>query len=223
MNMPTDAFGAVALENLGFLLQGYVVTIQLTLAAILPSLLLGTLVGVLRVVPSRVVRGIGTLYVEFFRNIPLLIVLFYFYHALPRAGLTLSAFNCALWAISIYTAAFVAEVVRAGIQSIHKGQLEAARSLGLSYVQSMRFIILPQAFSLVVPPLGSTYIAMLKNTSLASTIAVAELLYQAEVLDSRTFRTFEIFITVGILYLTLTLPLGVLVNALERRMAPKGR
>ncbi len=221
--MPADYFGRIVLENFGFLLQGYRTTIWLTLAAVPPSLVFGTLVGVLRVVPVRPVRGLGTIYVEFFRNIPLLIVLFYFYHALPRAGITFSAFDSALWAIAIYTAAFVAEAVRAGIQSIHRGQLEAARSLGLSYVQAMRFVILPQAFSIIVPPLGNLYIAMLKNTSLASTIAVAELVYQAEVLDSRTFRTFEVFITVGILYLTLTLPLSALVNALERRMAPKGR
>jgi putative glutamine transport system permease protein len=221
--MPEDFFGKVVLDNLPFILTGYRTTILLTLVAIPPSLILGTMVGILRVVPSRPLRGAGAIYVEFFRNIPLLIVLFYFYHALPRAGLTLSAFDSALWAVAIYTAAFVAEVVRAGIQSIHKGQIEASRSLGLSYLQSMRFIILPQAFAVVVPPLGNLYIAMLKNTSLASTIAVAELVYQAEVLDSRTFRTFEVFIAIGILYLTLTLPLGALVNALERRVAPKGR
>jgi aspartate/glutamate/glutamine transport system permease protein len=221
--MPSDAAAQVGLEALKFLLQGYKMTILLTLAATLPTLALGTLVGMMRVIPSRFGRILGTIYVEFFRNIPLLIVLFFVYHGLPRAGLTFSAFNCALIAISVYTAAFVAEVVRAGIQAIHKGQLEAARSLGLSYIQMMRFVVLPQAFSITVPPLGNIFIAMLKNTSLASTIAVAELLYQAEVLDSRTFRTFEIFITVGILYLTLTLPLGALVNGLERRLAPKGR
>jgi aspartate/glutamate/glutamine transport system permease protein len=221
--MPEDYFGKVVLDNLPFLLEGYRTTILLSLAALVPSLALGTLIGILRVVPQRAVRIAGTVYVEFFRNIPLLIVLFYFYHALPRAGITLSAFDSALWAVAIYTAAFVAEVVRAGIQAISKGQIEAARSLGLSYIQSMRYIILPQAFALIVPPMGNLYIAMLKNTSLASTIAVAELVYQGEVLDSRTFRTFEVFIAVGILYLTLTLPLGALVNALERRTAPKGR
>jgi aspartate/glutamate/glutamine transport system permease protein len=221
--MPADFFGKVVLDNLPFLLLGYRTTIVLTLAAIPPSLIVGAVVGVLRVVPSRLVRTLGTIYVEFFRNIPLLIVLFYFYHALPRANITLSAFNSALWAVSIYTAAFVAEVVRAGIQAINKGQIEAASSLGLSYVQSMRYVILPQAFSITVPPLGNLFIAMLKNTSLASTIAVTELVYQGEVLDSRTFRTFEVFIALGILYLTLTLPLGALVNTLERRLAPKGR
>jgi aspartate/glutamate/glutamine transport system permease protein len=221
--MPSDAAAQAGLKALEFLLQGYKMTILLTLAATLPTLALGTLVGMMRVIPSRLGRVLGTIYVEFFRNIPLLIVLFFVYHGLPRAGLTFSAFNSALIAISVYTAAFVAEVVRAGIQAVHKGQLEAARSLGLSYIQTMRFVILPQAFSITVPPLGNIFIAMLKNTSLASTIAVAELLYQAEVLDSRTFRTFEIFITVGILYLTLTLPLGALVNDLERRLAPKGR
>lgn len=221
--MPEDFFGKVVLDNLPFLLLGYRTTILLTLAAIPPSLILGTLLGILRVMPARLPRAASAIYVEFFRNIPLLIVLFYFYHALPRAGLTLSAFDSALWGTAIYTAAFVAEVVRAGIQAVHKGQVEAARSLGLSYAQSMRFIILPQAFAITIPPLGNLFIAMLKNTSLASTIAVAELVYQAEVLDSRTFRTFEVFIAVGLLYLTLTLPLGALVNVLERRLAPKGR
>jgi putative glutamine transport system permease protein len=221
--MPEDFFGKVVLDNLPFLLQGYRTTLWLSTVALLPSLVLGTLVGILRVVPNRFVRGIGTVYVEFFRNIPLLIVLFYFYHALPRAGLTLSAFDSALWAVAIYTAAFIAEAVRAGIQSIHKGQIEASRSLGFSYTQTMRYIILPQAFAVIIPPLGNLYIAMLKNTSLASTIAVAELVYQGEILDSRTFRTFEVFIAVGVLYLTLTIPLGIVVNLIERRMAPKGR
>jgi len=161
--------------------------------------------------------------VEFFRNTPLLIQIFFFFHALPRAGLTLSAFASALWALSIYTAAYVAEVVRAGVQSIHRGQMEAARSLGFSYLEAMRYIILPQAFAITVPPLGNLFIALLKNTSLASTIAVAELVYQGELIDSRTFRTFEVFAAVGILYLSLTLPLGAFVNVLERRLLPKGR
>lgn len=221
--MPEDFFGKVVLDNLPFLLQGYRTTLWLSTVALLPSLVLGTLVGILRVVPNRFVRGIGTVYVEFFRNVPLLIVLFYFYHALPRAGITLSAFDSALWAVAIYTAAFIAEAVRAGIQSIHKGQVEASRSLGFSYIQTMRYVILPQAFAVIIPPLGNLYIAMLKNTSLASTIAVAELVYQGEILDSRTFRTFEVFIAVGVLYLTLTIPLGIVVNLIERRMAPKGR
>lgn len=221
--MPDDFFGKVVLDNLPFLLAGYRTTIWLTLAAFPVTMILGAIVGILRVAPVWAVRGLATVYVEFFRNIPLLIVLFYFFHGLPRAGLTLSDFDSALWATSIYTAAFVAEVVRAGIQAVHKGQIEAARSLGLSYVKTMRFVIMPQAFAIIIPPLGNLFIAMLKNTSLASTIAVAELVYQGEVLDSRTFRTFEIFIAVGILYLTLTVPLGILVNALERRLAPKGR
>lgn len=211
-------FGSTVLANLPFLLEGLLLTLWLTVLSALVSLVLGTIIAILRVQPFPLLRGFAAFYVEFFRNTPLLIQLFFFYHALPKAGLSLSGFECALWGLSIYTAAFVAETVRAGILAIHKGQTEAARSLGLSYLESMRYIILPQAFSVVIPPLGNLLIALLKNTSLASTIAVPEILYQAEVLDGRTFATLEIFTAVTVFYLILTLPSGYLVNMLEARL-----
>lgn len=221
--MPPDYVGKVVIDNLPLLLEGFWITIWLSILSSLISLVLGTVIGVARIVPFRPLRNFGTAYVEFFRNTPLLIQLFFFYHGLPRAGITFSAFESALWSLAIYHAAYVAEAVRAGIQSIHRGQMEAARSLGFSYLATMRYIILPQAFAVVIPPLGNLFIALLKNTSLASTIAVAELLYQGEVLDSRSFRTFEVFTAVGILYLCLTLPLGGFVNLVERRLARAGR
>jgi ABC-type amino acid transport system permease subunit len=120
--------------------------------------------------------------------------------------------------MGLYHGAYVAEVVRGGLLGVDRGQIEAARSLGLSYPQMLRYVQLPQTFRSVIPPLGNIGIALVKNTSLASTIGVAELLYAAEIVESRTFRAEEAFIAATLLYLSLTIPLGIAVNALERRM-----
>jgi polar amino acid transport system permease protein len=120
--------------------------------------------------------------------------------------------------MSLYHGAYVAEVVRGGLLGIDRGQIEAARSLGLSYVQTLREVQLPQTFRAVVPPLGNIAIALVKNTSLASTIGVTDLLFGAEIVESRTFRAEEAFLTATVLYLALTIPLGGLVNVLERRL-----
>ncbi len=170
--MGSDFFGKAVLDNLPLLWDGFQLTIWLSVLSCIVSLVLGTVIAILRVQPLGPLRAFAVGYVEFFRNTPLLIQLFFFYHALPKAGISLSGFESAMWGLSIYTAAFVAETVRAGILSIHRGQMEAARSLGFGYVDAMRYIVLPQAFSIIIPPLGTLFIALIKNTSLASTIAV---------------------------------------------------
>lgn len=203
---------------LGLLLQGLWVTIQLSILSILISLAVGIVVAVLRLSPLGPVSAFAQGYVEFFRNIPLLIILFFVLNGLPQAGITLSFFWTGVAGLSVYTSAYVAEVVRAGLESIAKGQTEAARSLGLSWLQMMRLVLLPQALRQTVPPLGNLFVALVKNTSLASAVAVPELLYQAELIEGRTFSP-EVFLIAGAMYLVLTIPLGGLVNLIEQRIS----
>jgi putative glutamine transport system permease protein len=182
------------------------------------SLVVGALIGVMRVSPIGLVSAFASGYTEFFRNIPLLIVLFFTLNGLPYMGLTLPFFWVGVAGLTVYTAAYVAEVVRAGLQAASTGLTEAARSLGLSWLQTMRYVLLPYTLRTVIPPLGSLFIALVKNTSLASAVAVPELLYQSEVIEGRTFNP-DIFVIAGVMYLLLTLPLAGLVNVLEQRLS----
>jgi putative glutamine transport system permease protein len=217
--------GGIVLEfpELYLFPSGLWITVQLAILSLLGSLVLGTLVAIFRVAPARPLRWIGGAYVEIFRNTPLLVQLFFLYFATPYVGIYLGtretfAFNAALLGLALYHAAYVAEVVRGGLLGIDKGQIEAARSLGLSYLQTLRYVQLPQTFRSVIPPLGNVSIALVKNTSLAATIGVADLLYAGEIVESRTFRAEEAFVAVALLYLLLTVPLGIGVNLLERRL-----
>jgi His/Glu/Gln/Arg/opine family amino acid ABC transporter permease subunit len=198
--------------------QGVLMTLWLTLASWLIALALGILLGVMRSAPLNIVRSIAAGYTEFFRNVPLLTVLFFFYFGVPNTGIVIDAVNSAILGMGLYTAAYVGEVVRAGLGTVSKGNIEAARSLGLSFIQSMRYVQLPQAVRAAIPPLGTLLIALLKNTSLASTITVADLLFQASFVQDRTFNP-DVLLIAGLVYLALTLPLGLVVNAVERRWA----
>jgi putative glutamine transport system permease protein len=192
--------------------------VQLAVLAFAVALVLGVIFGVLRVTPWAPLRAVGTAYVEFFRNTPLLVQTFFAYFGLPAVGIRLPGFAAAFLALGVYTGAFVAEVVRAGILAVNRGQMEAARSLGLSYGQTMRHVVLPQAIATTVPPLGNLAIALTKNTSLASTIAVADLIYVAGIVNTRTFATYEVYGFIALCYLAVTLPMGAAVNAIERRL-----
>jgi putative glutamine transport system permease protein len=206
------------LASFPLLLDGLRVTLQLAVGSVLLALVLGVLVAVLRVSPLPPLRFLGAAYVEFLRNTPLLAHMFFWVFGLPFIGIRLPEFSGALLALGFYTSAFVAEATRAGILSINKGQVEAARSLGLSYVQTMRRVILPQALSITVPPIGNLAIAATKNTSVASSVLVMDLMYQGQVINARTFATYETFALVGLLYLLLTVPLARGVSVLERRL-----
>lgn len=200
--------------------QGTLMTVSLTLASALLSLAVGLVVAVLRMAPVGLLQVAAASYTEFFRNIPLLTVLFFIYFGVPNTGLRLDALTSAVVGLGLYTAAYVAEVLRAGLGTVSKGNIEAARSLGLSYSQTMRYIQMPQALRAAIPPLGTLLIALLKNTSLASTITVAELLFQSDLISSRTFNPDVLLIT-GLVYLGLTLSVGAVVNLVERRWAIK--
>jgi His/Glu/Gln/Arg/opine family amino acid ABC transporter permease subunit len=193
-------------------------TLWLTLASWLIALVIGIVLGIMRSAPLGFVRSIAAGYTEFFRNVPLLTVLFFFYFGVPNTGIVIDAVNSAILGLGLYTAAYVGEVVRAGLGTVSKGNIEASRSLGLSFMQSMRYVQLPQAVRAAIPPLGTLLIALLKNTSLASTVTVSELLFQASFVQDRTFNP-DVLLIAGLVYLALTLPLGVAVNAVERKWA----
>ncbi len=205
--------------------EGLLFTVELTALALLGSFVLGMVVALLRISPLAPLRSVGAFYVEFFRNTPLLAQLFFWSVAAPALGVRFSQdaledlFRTAVAGLTTYHAAYTAEAIRAGLLSIEKGQIEAARSLGLSYLQMLRFIQVPQAVRMVVPPLGNIAVALSKNTSQASVIGVGELLRAGELVESRTFRATEAFAAVALLYLVLTVPLAAAVNWLERRLA----
>lgn len=205
-------------ENWALIGQGTLMTVSLTLASGLLSLAVGLLLAVMRAAPVGALQAAAGTYTEFFRNIPLLTVLFFIYFGVPNTGLKLDAMTSAIIGLGLYTAAYVAEVLRAGLGTVSKGNLEAARSLGLTYAQMIRYVQLPQALRASIPPLGTLLIALLKNTSLASTVAVAELLYQSDVISSRTFNP-DILLITGLVYLGLTLAIGAMVNLVEQRWA----
>lgn len=204
-------------EAWGYLLAGFRVTLALSAVSMLLALALGLVIGVLEVAPFRSVRTVAAGYVELFRDIPLLPVLIFAYLGLPMAGLGLeSAFASAAVALGVYTAAYVAEAVRGSLEAVPLGQIEAAQALGLGYFAVLRLVLLPQAVRSAVPPLGTVLIALVKNTSIASAVAVAELMYQTEFVIGRSFATWPMFAAFA-LYLLVTIPLAGAVNQLERR------
>lgn len=209
------------------LLKGLVLTVKISLVSSLLALLLGTFFGLGRLSKFKPLRWTSAAYVEFFRNTPLLVQLFFWYFAMPMAlpdALRELAFahNYEFWSatigLSIYTGSFMAEVIRAGLQSIPKGLLEAAYSSGLSYFQVLTRIILPLAFRAIIPPLGSEFLNNMKNSSLAMVVGVAELCWQSQQIESLTFRGFEATTAATLLYLSLSLTISAALNALNARL-----
>jgi putative glutamine transport system permease protein len=209
----------VLVENLGALASGLLVTLEVSALAFVLAAALGLAVATLRVTPSVPARAVGTAYVELIRNVPLIVQIFFLFFALPSLGIRLPAFACGVLGLGIYTAAFVAEAIRSGIAAVPAGQLEAARASGLSYVAAMRLVILPQAIRLTIPPLGNTTLNMIKNSSLVSTIAIADVLGVANLIGARTFSYVPMFVGAALAYLIVTLPAGALTAWLEQRYA----
>ncbi|MBB6671900.1 amino acid ABC transporter permease [Cohnella nanjingensis] len=206
-------------DNFGTYLRGFGNTAYASVLALAGSFLLGTLLAVFRITPVKPLQWIGTAYVEFVRNIPLLLVVYLFFLGLPSIGVVLSPFACGTLGLAVYTAAFIAEAVRAGILSVPKGQMEAARSSGLSYGMTMRLVILPQAVKIVIPPLNNQFINLIKNSSILSVISGFDLMFYADRIASDTYVVFSTYIFAGLFYLLLTLPLSYATGWLERRLA----
>ncbi|MDI6726586.1 MAG: amino acid ABC transporter permease [Smithellaceae bacterium] len=202
------------LRILAFVPDGVWVTFQVTVGSILLALAIGLFIGLGRLAENRYINGLASLYVEVIRGIPLLVQLFYIYFALGRL-VQLPAIASAIIAMGICYGAYMGEIFRAGIQAIPKGQMEAARSLGMTRTQAMYYIILPQSVRVILPPIGNEFVALLKDSSLVSILAVADLLRRGREFASETFAYFETYTVVALVYLIITLFLSKLISLLE--------
>src|SRR5512143_4044536 len=210
-----------------WLVSGVKVTIQLSVVSIALSFLLGLAIAVMRMSQVKPIRWFAHGYLEFFRNTPLLVQIFFWYfgsyQVLPLAVNDWLVrqdyeFAAAVIALTIYTSAFIAEDIRSGVLSIPKEQMEAARSSGFSYVRAMQYIILPQAVRITIPPLISQFLNLTKNSSLAMTIGVAELTYQARQIESYTFKGYEAFTAATLVYLSLSVIITALVTLYDKKV-----
>lgn len=191
--------------------QGLLLTVQISALSMVLSLVLGGVLGLGRRAEVMPVRWLCGAYIEFFRNIPLIVQLFFWYFAVG-----LEAFPAAVIGLTVYTSAYIAEVIRAGLQSIPRTQIEAARSFGMTPFQAIRHVVLPQALMRVIPPLGLEFINVIKNSSIAMTISVTELTFQTQQIESLTFRGFEAATAITILYVLLASSIVLLMAAIER-------
>ena len=208
----------LVVNSFPLLLIGAGVTIQITVLSTAIGVVIGLVGGVARISHLRPLRLLAEVYVEFFRGTPLLVQIFLFYFALPViTGQRIDPFIAAISACGINSGAYVAEIFRAGIQSVDEGQMEAGRSLGMTWLQTMRYIIVPQAFKRVIPPLGNEFIAMLKDSSLVSVIGFEELTRRGQLIIAKTYGSFEIWMSVAVIYLVMTLTISRFVAYLERR------
>ncbi len=201
----------------GQLLHGLAVTLAVSALALILALAVGIVVAALRVAPYPWLRRAGFAYVETVRNIPLLIIIYFLFFGLPSAGIRLDGFVCGVLGLGFYTGAFISEAIRSGILGVPRGQLEAATSCGMGYATAMRLIVLPQAIRATIPPIGNQSINLIKNSSLVSTIAVADILHEADAIGAQTFQYTPVLIAAAALYIVLTAPTAALVNYLERR------
>lgn len=203
-----------------FLVEGLTVTLELTCIAVALGALLGTVVAMLKMSKYKIVRFLISIYIEVIRGTPILLQLYIFVFALPQLiPIKLTNFAWTAVALCINSSAYVSEVIRSGIQSVDKGQTEAARSLGLSSGQTMLRIVLPQAVRNILPALGNEFIMILKETSLASTFFIGDLMTAYLTVKGATYQGFQCLIIVGIIYLCVTFPLSKLVSWLEKRIS----
>ncbi len=210
---------SILIKSFPYLLAGAWMTVKITSLSVAVGIVIGIFGGLMRVSKNPILYWISTVYVEVIRGTPLLVQIFIVYFGLPSLGIRLTPYLSAVAALGINSGAYVSEIVRGGIQSISKGQMEAARSLGMSYVQAMRYVILPQALVRILPPLGNEFIALLKDSSLVSTIAIAELTRVGQQIITRTFQSFEIWTGVALFYFVMTFIMSRIVRFLESRLA----
>ncbi|MGM9539771.1 amino acid ABC transporter permease [Anaerovibrio sp.] len=218
MNLNVD----LMINSLPLLIAGAGITIQITAISVGLGLIIGMFVGIARISNVKLLRVLSAIYIDFLRGTPLLVQIFLIYFALPVIlGQRVDPFLAAITACGINSGAYIAEIFRAGIQAIDEGQMEAGRSLGMTWVQTMRYIIVPQAFKNIVPPLGNEFIALLKDSSLVSVIGFEELTRRGQLIIARTYGSLEIWISVAIIYLVMTLTISRLVAYLEKRLDTK--
>ncbi|MGI5854259.1 MAG: amino acid ABC transporter permease [Bacillota bacterium] len=205
-------------KNMPYLVDGAVISLKVTVFAIAFGIVLGLIVALGRLSGSRVLRFICTAFVEFIRGTPLLVQIYIVYFALPQLGIQLGPIPAGVLAIGVNSGAYNSEIFRAGIQSIDKGQTEAAKSQGLTYWQTMRYIILPQALRRIIPPLGNEFVTLIKDSSLVSIMSVHELTFRAKLVAARSFNYFTMYIGTAIVYFAMTFITSKLLGLLERRL-----
>jgi glutamate transport system permease protein len=211
----------VLVDNAGAFGSGFRLTVELTLLSFVVALAIGLVIASMRVSPVAPLRAAGTAYVETIRNIPLLVLLYLFFFGFPKIGFQYPPFPSAVIVIGAYTGSFVAEAVRSGVNTVASGQAEAARAIGLTFPQSLRLVVLPQALRAVVAPIGNIFIALIKNTALALTISVMELGFVSTKLIADTSQPVAVLLGVTACYLALALTAGWLFSVLEHRVAMK--
>lgn len=213
-------------QSLPNLLLGAGVTLGLTAASVILGMILGTLVGIARLSPIPAVRWLTRAYVDFFRGTPLLVQIFWIYFGFPALSsslglrLSMNQWTAAILALTLNCAAYLAEIIRGGIQSIEKGQREASESLGLGSMETMRYIIFPQAFRRMIPPIGNEFITLLKDTSLVAVIGLEETFRRGQLIVAQSYQAFEVYTAVALIYLILTSLSSQFFTLMEKRMDP---
>jgi polar amino acid transport system permease protein len=207
------------INSLPYLLKGSIMTVQLTVITLFFGTILGIIMALLKLTKNPFMRSFSTLYTWIFRGTPMMLQLFFFYYALPLMGITLSPFTAAVIGLSLNCGAYMAEIIRGGIISIDKGQFEASKALGFTYFQTMSKIILPQTLRIIIPPVGNEFITMLKDTSLVSTIALAELMRSAVQISSTTFKYTEMLLAAAFLYLVMTTIFTGVFSFIEKKLS----
>jgi ectoine/hydroxyectoine ABC transporter permease protein EhuD len=206
-------------QILPYLLVGAMTTIELTILSMALALVAGLALALMRLSRSPLLRSLSGAYIEIIRGTPLLVQLFIIYYGLPQYGIRLEAFTAGVIGLSINYSAYLAEVYRAGILAIDKGQWEAGGSIGLSRAALLQHVIIPQAARIVLPPVGNYFISMLKDSALVSTISIVELMRAAQLRVAITFRAMDIYLVTALIYLLMSYPCSVLIRYFERRVS----
>ena len=209
----------LALKGLPTVLQGLGNTLTLSLASFLLATLGGLCLALLRLAPLRGLRAIAIAYISFFRGVPLLVTLFFIYYGLPLMGIVMSAFTAAILGLSITASAYTAEIIRAGIEGVEKGQWEAAFAVGLTYRQSLRYVVIPQATRLAIPPLSNVMLDLVKSSSIAAIISVPEIFQKAKVVGASEHDFMTMYILVAVIYCLICTAYSLVQAKLERRFA----
>lgn len=211
---------SVVTQNLSLFLEGAALSLKISVLSLLISIPIGIGFGLLRVSKNKLLSAIAAVYVEVIRGVPLLVLLIWIYFVMGQF-FKLGSYWSAVFGLAIFSGAFIAEIVRSGIQSVPKGQMEAARSSGMSYMQAMRLIILPQALKMVLPPMASQLIILIKDSSLVSTISVVDLTLIGKNLVATTFRSVEVWTFIALLYFVMTFSLSQIIRFIERKYTVK--
>lgn len=201
------------------LLKGSLITMELTLISVVLGSLIGMVIALLKLSKNKLVVNIAGFYTWLFRGTPMLLQLFVFYYGLPNLGIKFTPFQAALIGLSLNSGAYMAEIIRGGILSVDNGQFEACKSLGFTYFDTMKRVILPQTFKIIIPSVGNEFITMLKDTSLVSTIAMVEIMRSAQLLYASSFKPMEAFFITGCLYLFMTTIFTTVFSYYEKRLS----